>query len=51
MAEREVYTFGTFSWTVTVAIVVVVFCLAYFYVRRKRSSKHVDSKAGDERQD
>lgn len=53
MTETEVvkHSFGTFSWSVTLAIVVIVFCIMYFYVRRKRSSKHVDDKAGDEGED
>ena len=44
-------SFGTFSLTVTLAIIVVVFCVMFFYVRRKRSEKHVDEKAGDEGED
>jgi Na+/H+ antiporter NhaD/arsenite permease-like protein len=43
--------FGSFNWTVTAALVIIVFCIMYFYVRRKKSHKHVDDKAGDEGDD
>ena len=45
------HSFGTFSLTVTLAIIIIVFCIMYFYVRRKKSDKHVDEKAGDEGED
>ena len=51
MTETAKESFGWFSWSVTLAIVVIVFCIMYFYVRRKRSAKHVDQKAGDEGED
>lgn len=43
--------FGYFSFTVTLAIIVVVFCIMYFYVRRKKNGKQVDKQAGDEGDD
>jgi hypothetical protein len=45
------YPFGTFSWLLTAAIILVIFCIMYLYVRRKRKPKHVDKKAGDEGED
>jgi heme/copper-type cytochrome/quinol oxidase subunit 2 len=45
------HSFGAFSWSVTLVIVLVIFCVVYFYVRRKRSSRHIDEKAGDEGED
>lgn len=51
MPETQVivkHSFGTFSLTVTLIIVAIAFCIMFFYVRRKRSAKHVDKKAGDE---
>ncbi len=53
MPETEVvkHSFGDFSWSVTAVIVIVIFCIVFFYVRRKRSEKHVDQKAGDEGED
>jgi cytochrome b561 len=43
--------FGSFHWTVVVAIVIIVFCIMYLYVRRKKTAKHVDENAGDEGDD
>ena len=43
--------FGYFSFTVTLAIIVVVFCIMYLYVRRKKNGKQVDKQAGDEGED
>jgi preprotein translocase subunit YajC len=53
MPQTEVvkHSFGAFSFTVLLAIIVIFFCFMFFYVRRKRSSKHVDEKAGDEGED
>ena len=54
MPEKEVIvqrSFGVFSMTVTLAIIGIVFCIVYFYIRRKKSTKHVDEKAGDEGED
>ena len=53
MPQTEVakHSFGSFSFTVTLAIVIIVFCIVFFYIRRKKSAKHVDEKAGDEGED
>jgi hypothetical protein len=45
------YSFGTFVWIFCAAIILVLFCIAYLYVRRRRKARHVDQKAGDEGQD
>jgi len=45
------YSFGTFSLTVTLILVALVFCIMFFYVRRKKNDRHVDKKAGDEGED
>jgi uncharacterized BrkB/YihY/UPF0761 family membrane protein len=53
MPETEVvkHSVWAFGWTVTLGIIVIVFCTVYFYARRKKSAKHVDQKAGDEGED
>jgi LPXTG-motif cell wall-anchored protein len=48
MLKHKVWEFG---WSILLGIVVIVFCLAYLYVRRKKETKHVDQKAGDEGED
>jgi len=45
------HSFATFSWTVTLALIFICFCIMFFYVRRKKSTKEVDEKAGDEGDD
>ena len=42
------HSFATFSWLFVLAIVAVIFCIMYFYVRRKSRFTHTDEKAGDE---
>jgi hypothetical protein len=49
--EAVKYPFGWFSLWVTLAIIVIVFCIMYFYVRRKRGAPQIDQKAGDEGED
>lgn len=44
-------SFGTFTWSITIAIILAIFCYMYFYVRRQRAPRHVDEKAGDEGED
>ena len=52
MPQTEVaQPFWTFNGVITLAIIVVVFCIMYLYVRRKKSTKQVDHKAGDEGED
>jgi len=53
MPQTEVASqpFAWFSWAVVIGIVAVVFCIMYFYVRRKRSAPRIDKKAGDEGED
>ena len=43
--------FGLFNWTVTLGIIVIVFCVVYFYLRRNKEGKRVDRNAGDEGND
>ena len=38
------HSFGTFSWVIVLAIVVVVFCVMYLWVRRKGHPKQIDEK-------
>jgi hypothetical protein len=45
------YPFGWFSLWITLGIVVIIFCVMYFYVRRKKGAPHIDDKAGDEGED
>lgn len=45
------HSFATFSWTVTLALIFICFCIMFFYVRRKKSTKEVDERAGDEGED
>jgi hypothetical protein len=45
------HSFGTFSLLCAFTIVLVIFCVMYLYVRRRRASKHIDEKAGDEGDD
>ena len=45
------HSFGTFSLVVSLAIIAVIFCVMYFYVRRKGKPKQIDEKAGDEGED
>ena len=44
-------SFGTFAFGVTFLIILVIFCVVYFVLRRKTAPKHVDEKAGDEGED
>jgi len=44
-------SFGTFAFGVTFLIVLAIFCVVYFVLRRKTTPKHVDEKAGDEGED
>lgn len=44
-------SFATFSLGVTFLIVLAIFCVVYFVLRRKTTPKHVDEKAGDEGED
>ena len=44
-------SFGQFSFFITLLLIAAIFCVVYFSLRRKRSSKHVDEKAGDEGED
>lgn len=48
---KQPHSFATFSGLVTLAIILALFCFGYFYVRRQRSTKHIDEKAGDEGED
>ena len=45
------HSFGTFSFAVVLAIVVVIFCIVYLFVRKKGGAKQIDEKAGDEGED
>lgn len=45
------HSFATFSWWVTFAIILALFCYFFFSIRRRRSPRHVDEKAGDEGED
>jgi hypothetical protein len=50
--EAVKYPFGWFSLLVTLAIIVIVFCIMFFWVRRnKRGAPLIDDKAGDEGED
>lgn len=54
MPQTEVVKqpFGSFSWWITVAIIAIIFCIMYFYVRRRKPNPpQVDQKAGDEGED
>ena len=51
MPQTEAVTKTAFEWvsvSIIVLIVVVLFCLVYFYVRRRDRPKQIDKKAGDE---
>lgn len=45
------HSFGAFSLTLTLLIILAIFCVMYFYVRRKKGSPQIDQKAGDEGED
>lgn len=45
------HSFGTFALSLTLFIILVIFCVFYFNIRRKRGPRHVDQKAGDEGED
>jgi tellurite resistance protein TehA-like permease len=45
------HSFGTFSWIVCLAVIIIVFCVMYLWVRRKGHAKQIDEKAGDEGED
>jgi|GEM_PF-4357063 len=54
MPQTEAVTKMAFGWvsvSVIVLILVVLFCLLYFYVRRRSSPKQIDKRAGDEGED
>lgn len=44
-------SFGTFSFGLTFFLILAIFCIVYFVLRRKPSTRHVDEKAGDEGED
>lgn len=44
-------SFATFSFGVTLILVLMIFCYIFFRVRRKEHNKHVDQRAGDEGED
>lgn len=49
---RREKSFGTFSFGLTFFIILAIFCVVYFALRRKPgSTKHVDKRAGDEGED
>lgn len=50
-AVKPFGVFAEFNWSILAAIVITVFCVMYFYVRRQKGGKHVDKKAGDEGDD
>ncbi|GAW65664.1 hypothetical protein GPEL0_01f0672 [Geoanaerobacter pelophilus] len=45
------HSFGTFALTLTLFIILAIFCVVYLNIRRKREPRHVDEKAGDEGED
>lgn len=45
------HSFATFSFGVTLLLVLLIFCYIFFRVRRKEHNRHVDQKAGDEGED
>jgi heme/copper-type cytochrome/quinol oxidase subunit 2 len=45
------HSFATFSFGITLLLVLLFFCYFFFKVRRKEHNKHVDTKAGDEGED
>ena len=53
MPQSEVvkYPFGLFSSVVVLAVVLVIFCVVYLYIRKKGRPPQVDKKAGDEGED
>jgi hypothetical protein len=48
---KQPHSFATFSGLLTFLIVLVLFCYGFFHVRRQRSMKQIDEKAGDEGED
>jgi len=44
-------SFASFSFGVTFLLVLAIFCVVYFALRRKTTKKQVDEKAGDEGED
>ena len=45
------HSFATFSFGVTLVLILLLFCYFFFKVRRKEHNKHVDTRAGDEGED
>ncbi|BCG48001.1 hypothetical protein GEOBRER4_n2865 [Citrifermentans bremense] len=45
------HSFGTFALSLTLFIILAIFCVVYLNIRRKRGPRHVDEKAGDEGED
>ena len=45
------HSFAAFAWLIVLAIVVVIFCIIYFWIRRKGKPPQIDDKAGDEGED
>ena len=45
------HSFATFSFGVTLLLVLMIFCYIFFRVRRREHNKHVDQRAGDEGED
>lgn len=44
--------FGAFSLTVTALLILAIFCVVYFALRRRPGPpRHLDDKAGDEGED
>lgn len=48
---KQPHSFATFSGLLTLLIVLILFCYGFFHVRRQRSMKQIDEKAGDEGED
>lgn len=48
---KQPHSFATFSGLLTLLIVLILFCYGFFHVRRQRSIKQIDEKAGDEGED
>lgn len=48
---KQPHSFATFSGLLTFLIVLILFCYGFFHVRRQRSMKQIDEKAGDEGED